>query len=58
MVKHGRNGWQLADYDWSFETGVATLTYERVRPDTEEVVTKVITKAQPAGPQHAGWFKN
>lgn len=56
MVAHGRDGWILDDYDWDPETGVATLTYERVRKDTGEIQTKTIMKAQPALLTHAGWY--
>lgn len=55
MVTHGRDGWELADYDWDPATGIATLTYERLRKDTLEIHEKVVTKMQPAGPGHAGW---
>ena len=53
MVKHGRNGWELVDYDWDPATGLAKLTYERLRTDTEEIQEKVIEVRQP-GPAHAG----
>lgn len=49
-------GWQLVDYDWDPDTGVATLTYERTREDTGEIQTKMVTKAQPALPSHVGWY--
>lgn len=55
MVAHGRDGWELEDYDWDPATGLATLTYERVRKDTGEVQTKQLTKYQPTDPKHAGW---
>ncbi len=55
MVVHGRGGWELADYDWDPATGLATLTYERLRTDTLETQTKVVVKAQPAAPNHTGW---
>ncbi len=55
MVKHGRDGWELADYDWDPETGLAKLTYERVRVDTGEIQEKIVTKVQPAAPSHVGW---
>lgn len=42
--------WELVDYDWCPETGVATLTYERGR---EQFVTQ---KAQPYEPKHVGWY--
>jgi hypothetical protein len=47
--------WDLADYDWNPDTGIGTYTYERVREDTGETVTKVVTKEQPYAPNHAGW---
>ncbi len=56
MVVHGRGGWELADYDWDPATGLATLTYERLRTDTLETQTKVVTKAQPSAPTHQGWY--
>lgn len=46
MVTHGRDGWALADYDWDPETGIAKLTYERLRKDTGEVQERVVTKPQ------------
>lgn len=52
MVKRG---WELVDYDWDPETGIATLTYERIREDTGETQTKTETKAQPYEPKHVGW---
>ncbi len=55
MVAHGRDGWELADYDWDPETGLAKLTYERLRKDTAEIQEKVVVRAQPADPKHAGW---
>lgn len=48
-------GWELVEYDWDPDTGIGTFRYERIRIDTEEVQEKVITKAQPAHPAHAGW---
>lgn len=39
-------GWQLVDYDWSPDTGLATLTYERIREDTLEIQTKRVVKEQ------------
>lgn len=27
MIAHGHNGWMLADYDWSEQTGIATFIY-------------------------------
>jgi hypothetical protein len=56
VVTHGRDGWELADYDWDPETGVGSLTYERLRKDTGELESKVVVKAQPAAPNHAGWY--
>jgi hypothetical protein len=47
--------WELADYDWCEDTGVATLTYERTREDTGEIQTKVVKKEQPSRPGHVGW---
>lgn len=55
-ILHGRNGWQLVDYDWNESTGVATLTYEREREDFDAIETKVVTKLQPALPNHIGWL--
>ncbi len=51
-MEHGRDGWELADYDWCPETGVATLTYEHPKR-REQFVEK---RAQPAEPKHAGWY--
>jgi hypothetical protein len=48
---HGRDGWELADYDWDPETGLARLTYER--PATGQVYERV--ELQPATPDHQGW---
>ena len=56
MVAHGRDGWELADYDWDPETGVGRLTYERLDADTGEVQEKVVMKNQPTDPKHAGWY--
>lgn len=53
MVVHGRGGWTLEDYDWDPETGLAKLTYERLRTDTDEVQEKIVFKAQPYAPHHA-----
>jgi hypothetical protein len=39
-------GWQLADYDWDPETGLAQLIYERVRDDTGEIQTRKTIKEQ------------
>jgi hypothetical protein len=47
--------WELVEYDWDPETGVATLLYERVREDTGEVVTRTETRNHPTQPNHAGW---
>jgi hypothetical protein len=55
VVAHGRGGWVLEDYDWDPVTGIAKLTYERVRVDTGEPQVKVLMKAQPASSAHAGW---
>lgn len=55
MVVHGRGGWELIDYDWDPDTGIAKLTYERLRTDTGEPQEKVIVKVQPARPGHVGW---
>lgn len=49
-------GWELVEYDWDPETGLATITYERIRIDTEEVQIKKVVKAQPALPTHTGWY--
>ncbi len=57
MVTHGRDGWELADYDWDPETGLATLVYERLRVDTGAIQEKVVMKAHPARPGHAGWTR-
>jgi hypothetical protein len=56
VVTHGRDGWELADYEWDPETGVGKFTYERTRADTGEVVERVETRMQPADPKHAGWY--
>ena len=55
MVAHGKDGWELEDYDWSEVTGVGTYTYSRVRKDTGEEQLKVIEKQQPTCRKHAGW---
>lgn len=39
-------GWALVEYDWDPNTGLATLLYERIRVDTEEVQEKVETRKQ------------
>lgn len=39
-------GWELVEYAWDPNTGIATLTYERTLVDTGEVVTKVVTEEQ------------
>jgi hypothetical protein len=61
MVEHGRDGWELADYDWDPETGLATLTYERLCEDTDgkpNAATErtIVTKAQPHDTKHTGWY--
>jgi hypothetical protein len=56
MVVHGRDGWELVDYDWDPDTGLATLTYERLRTDTGELQTISRVQAQPAAPNHTGWY--
>lgn len=38
--------WQLVDYDWDPNTGVAVMVYERIREDTGEVQEKKIAKEQ------------
>lgn len=48
--------WELVEYTWDPNTGLAELIYERVRPDTEEIVTRKVTKAQPYAPNHEGWY--
>ncbi len=53
MVKRG---WELVDYDWDPDTGLAKITYERIREDTGEVQTKTVTKAQPYDTKHVGWY--
>ncbi len=57
MVTHGRDGWELADYDWDPETGLAKLTYERPIPGTERVEEHVIVKEHPCNPKQQGWRK-
>ncbi len=47
--------WELVEYDWDPETGLATLIYERTREDTGELQTKTVVKAQPSDPKHEGW---
>lgn len=39
--------WELVDYSWDLNTGVATLTYERERRDTGETETKIVKRADP-----------
>lgn len=52
MVVHGRDGWELAEFDWDEKTGLGTFTYER--PKTQE--TTVIVRAQPHATTHTGWY--
>jgi hypothetical protein len=49
---HGVDGWALERYDW--EAGRGIFHYERVAQSgaTERAD---VERAQPAGPQHAGW---
>ncbi len=53
---HGRDGWELENYDWDPDTGLATLTYERLCPDTKAHQEQVIVKPQPTEPRHVGWY--
>lgn len=44
------NGWDLVAYRWDDLTGIGYFSYERPSGERAEV-----ERAQPAGPQHAGW---
>lgn len=46
---------KLVEYTWCHLTGLAELVYE-VRHSTGETVTEKVKKAQPAHPQHVGWY--
>lgn len=48
--------WELVEYTWDPDTGLAELVYERVREDTGEVVTRKETRAQPYAPHHTWWY--
>lgn len=61
---HKRDGWELADYDWDPNTGLAKFTYER-KPgkrtpdrrsaDRAELESIALQQYQPTSPRHAGW---
>jgi hypothetical protein len=67
-IRHGRDGWSLAEYDWDPRTGTARVTYERplgfnvVEDDGEGGVMSVPAVdvaygiiRQPARRGHSGW---
>ena len=45
---HGKQGWDLIEYDWDDATGIATGIYENV--DLEQTATK--TFFHPCRPEH------
>lgn len=47
--------WELVEYTWDPNTGIAELVYEGTHEDTGETVTKTVKKAQPSAPHHVGW---
>lgn len=55
MVVHGRDGWELVEYEWDEDDGVGRLTYERVRTDTGEIQSFTRSVAQPSRRGHDGW---
>ena len=52
-VKHGVSGLVLEDYEWSPETGSATLLYSHEHDEDKIVAT--LHLAQPWLPNHGGW---
>lgn len=46
----GVAGWDLVEFDWDYETGVAMLSYEHESGETRQFAV-----AQPTNPNHAGW---
>lgn len=59
-IRHGVNGWQLIEYDWSPTTGIGKFKYERVTEAEEglEPTREVqnLQRMQPSGPEHVGWM--
>ena len=69
-IRHGVDGWSLAEYEWDPRTGRARFEYERplghteLAPDGEggvvsvpAVDSAVVIRAQPANRYHDGWHR-
>lgn len=49
-IRHGVDGWSLADMDWDPDTGVSRFEYQGLGG-----TVLIVFRDQPTRPDHQGW---
>ncbi len=47
--------WDLVEFDYDLDTGLATLSFERLNEGVRE--TKQLVRPEPTNPSHVDWSK-
>lgn len=55
---HGVGGWNLEDFEWFEEDGMALLEYERKDRLGNVRERREVWRSQPTKPSHEGWKSN
>lgn len=54
--RNGIDGWELVEYSWDPDTGIAMFLYEHETSTDAHPITWTQHRAQPAEPKHTGWY--